>query len=356
MRKISIVVDSRTNWAKAKSICQAVKDHPDLELSLAVCSVQSRNWQDYMDGWKPDHVLDTYHDSAPGTTFGMVEQSANLMLALASYYNSAKPDVVIALTDRYETLCVAQVAALMNIHVAHVQGGEVTGTIDESIRHAVTKLSHIHFPATYRARKKIISMGEDPKFVYFVGCPASDILLQTDTYLFHMQDYILFMMHPVTTELYDNYENTVTAIKATRKAWDGELIAIGPNHDAGYLEVEKALRDEMVTVDNTHTHEHFIKLMANAKVLVGNSSAGIREACYFGTPVVDIGSRQYNRQHGSNVYHAEPSFWSIEQGIRHQKNKKYPIEYIYGDGKAGKNIADILSIIDLPPIQKRLHT
>ena len=205
MRKISIIVDSRTNWSKAKSICGAIKSHEDLQLNLAVCGPMSRNWMEQLDGWIPDNVFDTYfpyRQNGYSELYSMVEYSSNLLMALASYYREIKPDIVIALTDRYETLCVAQAAALMNIHIAHVQGGEVTGTIDESIRHAVTKLSHIHFPATKKSAKRIIRMGENANLVFNIGCPSIDLLMRVDVCdRFVKEAYILFLMHPVTTEI-----------------------------------------------------------------------------------------------------------------------------------------------------------
>jgi len=301
MRKIAIVVDSRTCWTKARSICESVSAHKDLELSLAVCGPMSKLWREYLDGWTPDNVLDTHHGD-------MIQQSAELLTALGSYFYTTKPDIVIALTDRYETLAVAQAATLMNIHIAHIQGGEVTGNIDESIRHAVTKLSHLHFPATEQSKQRIIKTGEDPKYVFNVGCPSIDLLVRVDVHERPIDSpYILFLMHPVTTELDGVYEATRAVIEGIRQAWDGLIVGVGPNHDAGYLDVWRAIKDSNLQVATTVDHETFTRLMAHTEVMVGNSSAGMREACYFATPVVDVGRRQQypKREHGRNVYGAQ---------------------------------------------------
>jgi len=350
MRKIAIIVDSRTQWTKARSVCEAIKAHDDLELSLAVCGPMSNLWREYLDGWIPNNVLDTHHGD-------MVQQSSELLEALSSYFYTTKPDIVIALTDRYETLAVAQAATLMNIHIAHIQGGEVTGNIDESIRHAVTKLSHIHFPATEQSKQRIIKMGEDPKYVYNVGCPSIDLLMRVDVSERPVEEpYILFLMHSVTTELEDVYEATRATIEGIRQAWDGLIAGVGPNHDAGYLEVWRAIKDCGLTIPHNVDHETFTRLMAHAEVMVGNSSAGIREAEQFGTPVVNVGHRQDYRERSYNVV-SNGNYWSfLHTCIEHQiGHGKYEPEQIYGNGHAGEQIADILATIDLPPIQKRIN-
>jgi len=349
MRKIAIIVDSRTNWTKARSICEAVKSHDDLELSLAVCGPMSRLWKEYLDDWTPDNVLDTYHGD-------MVQQSAELLIALGSYFYTTKPDIVIALTDRYETLAVSQAATLMNIHIAHIQGGEVTGNIDESIRHAVTKLSHIHFPATHQSAIRIMKMGENPDYVFTVGCPSIDLLTRVDiTEKVIEAPYILFLMHPVTTELDGVYEATKATIEGIRQAWDGLIAGVGPNHDAGYLDVWRAIKDCGLTIPHNVDHETFTRLMAHAEVMVGNSSAGIREAGYFGTPVVDVGSRQQYRECSHNVKSVISTTHAVSCCIRfHQVFGRFEPDFIYGNGQAGEQIAEILATIELSSIQKRI--
>jgi len=348
-RLISIVCDSRTNWTKARSICEAISAHDDIELSLAVCGPMSHLWREYLDGWIPDNVLDTHHGD-------MIQQSSELLTALQSYFSKTKP--VVALTDRYETLAVAQAATLMNIYTAHVQGGEITGNIDESIRHAVTKLSHIHFPATEQSAQRIIKMGEDSNYVFTVGCPSIDLLMRVGVTERPIKEpYILFLMHPVTTELNGVYEATKATIEGIRQAWGGLIAGVGPNHDAGYLDVWNAIKDCGLTIPHNVDHETFTRLMAHAEVMVGNSSAGIREAGIFGTPVVNVGNRQFNRERGDNIAgmfsHIRPSY--VSSAIKYQLQKgRYQPEYIYGNGYAGKQITDILATIDLPPIQKRI--
>jgi len=158
-------------------------------------------------------------------------------------------------------------------------------------------------------------------------------------------------MHPVTTELDGVYEATKATIEGIRQAWDGLIAGVGPNHDAGYLEVWRAIKDCGLTIPHNVDHETFTRLMAHAEVMVGNSSAGIREAEQFGTPVVNVGNRQQYREHSFNVFNPH----MIAEGVAYQLNYgKYEPEQIYGDGHAGEQIANILATIDLPPIQKRI--
>jgi len=199
-------------------------------------------------------------------------------------------------------------------------------------------------------------MGEDPKYVRTVGCPSIDLLSRVDiTERLVEEPYILFLMHPVTTELDGVYEATRATIECIRQAWDGEIVTIGPNHDAGYLDVWKAIKDARLIWTQQVTHENFTRLMAHAEVMVGNSSAGIREAGYFGIPVVDVGIRQQYRECSFNVI-SPITISRITKSIKFQlSHGRYPLEQIYGDGHAGEQIAEILATIDLPPIQKRIN-
>lgn len=303
--------------------------------------------------WRPDAVLDTWYDA--DSPFGMVESSQKLLLALGSYIRNNEPDLVVALTDRYETLAVAQTAMLMNVRIAHIQGGEITGSIDESIRHAVTKLSHLHFVSNKRARSVVVGkLGEDPDRVWVTGCPSIDLLLRlnvTDPPPV-LSPYLLVLHHPVTTE-YDDTRFTSSVLMEALYRTGINLHIVGPNHDAGRL----AVTDNIIQpYSSTMEHRDFVRLMAHASVMVGNSSAGIRESCYFGTPVVNVGSRQRGRHRGSNVvdagYDADEIYSQIMEQLNHGR---YLTEYLYGEGDAGEQIARILAETELPPIQKRLE-
>lgn len=385
MRKIAIVTANRADYSRVKSVLSAIQERKDLELQLIVAG---------------SHLLDHYgntvkdieRDGFPiaaripmelqGSEPLTMAKSIGLgIMEFATCFGNLKPDVVIALVDRYENFASAVAAASMNIPTAHTQGGEITGTIDESFRHAMTKLSHIHFPSTEGAKKRIIRMGEDPRYVFNVGCPATDALLSTPELttedltkqvrsLFKdpqadfdpSKPYIFVIQHPVTTE----FGGGIQQIQETLEGIKGlgiQAFMLWPNIDAGSEDVSRGIRlfklanpQEKITVLGHAPHALFVNLLRRAKCLVGNSSSGIRETSYFGVPTVNIGTRQAGREHGSNVMHVGYNREEIRGALKKQlEYGPYEKELIYGDGDAGKKIATILAEVELPGVQKRLY-
>jgi len=360
MRNIAITVDSRANYTRAATVIEAIDQHSDLNCQFIACSKFAHEWRCFTDR-SPDNVLDTYEPF--DTPISMAKSASRLINSLAECWRVKKPDIAIALTDRYETLAVAITAALLNIRVAHIQGGEITGSVDESLRHCVTKLSQIHFPATQEAAQRIIGMGENPDVVFNVGCPATDLLLRVDISTNEaVEPYVLVLYHPVTTEHNESYSQMKQVLEGVKAAWDGLVVVIGPNHDAGNYGVWQAIKEAGVRAPHSVPHDQFVNLMAHAEVMVGNSSAGIREACYFGTPVLDIGTRQLGREpRGDNVLTQLSNHysgankdigWLMKRIIR---VGRFEHEHLYGDGTAGQQIADILATMELPSLQKRFH-
>lgn len=354
MRRICLVTSCRADWTRQQTVYEAIQQHADLEPQLVQCGKwMESGGRDALSvpvDWQINNLFG--YDSP----YGMARSAAELSRELTNFWQHyPTPDIVIACTDRYETLAVASTAALMNIPVAHIQGGEVTGTIDESIRHAVTKLSHIHFPATEQARERIIKLGERPELIFNVGCPATDLLLRYPIEKSHNADpHLVVLQHPVTTEYRTNYSHMKRLLEACQRTELKMLIYV-PNHDADYTAIDEATRKLGLTAFKTTTHEAFAHHMHHAAVMVGNSSAGIREACYFGTPVVNVGTRQNKRERGSNVldtsYDTEEIYQAIHKQLQHGK---YEPEYIYGDGHAGEQIAEVLATIDMPGPQKKI--
>jgi UDP-hydrolysing UDP-N-acetyl-D-glucosamine 2-epimerase len=279
--------------------------------------------------------------------------------------------------DRYETLATAVAASYMNIPVAHVQGGEVTGSIDEKVRHAVTKLSDLHLVATQKAAERVIRMGENPNSVYVTGCPSIDLAaeivsdpgLDFDPFEKYggvgapvdlSGGYLVVMQHPVTTEYELAREHVFETLHAVR---DSGLPTLWfwPNVDAGSDGTSNGIRTfrEIEKPDNIHFFKNmsptdFLRLIYNGRCLVGNSSVGIREASFLGVPVVNIGSRQSGRDRGRNVLDVDYDRGEIGEAIRHhRRNGRYPQDTLYGDGKAGTRIAELLTEAPLR-IEKRL--
>lgn len=312
------------------------------------------------------------------TPLTMAKSTGVGLLELTTVFDRLQPDVVLTVGDRFETMATAIAAAYMNIPLAHTMGGEVTGTIDESIRHAVTKLAHIHFPANDEAAKRIVRLGEDPGTVHMVGCPRMDIVaeiavlhrdslnadfLQTEgvgTTLDFTKPYLLAMQHPVTTE-YGQGELQINETLAALVKLGVQTAMLWPNADAGSEDIARGMRKFRECHSNAPIRFYknlplntFIPLMMHTACMIGNSSAAIREGSFLGVPAVNIGTRQHGRTHGPNVKEVGYDRADIIDAVKAQlAHGPYTNAPLYGDGNAGKRIADILSTCPLS-IQKRI--
>lgn len=371
MKRICVYTCNRSEYSRLKSVMRAIVRHKDLELKIVVSGshllsrfgMTVRDIEE--DGFMIDERIYTVIDG--GTLETMTKSTGLAIIELSTYFSRIKPDLLLVIGDRYDLLPAVVCAALQNIPIAHIQGGERTGTIDESIRHVVTKFSHLHFPATEGSRDFIIQLGEKPENVIVSGCPAIDLLLESEVMsratLFEKlaertkmgslpdphSDYLLLVQHPVTTEhseAYDQMMETLMAIHRLKK----QTIMMAPNIDTGSDPMSAAIRKVKNDFDSSYLYSYrhmpidiFFNLMRHASCMIGNSSAGIRESGYFGTPVLNIGSRQKNREYGKNVMNVGCNRIEIEKGIRAQlEHGPYPVEQIYGTGRAGEMIAEKL--------------
>lgn len=381
MRKVCVVIGSRANYSSIKSAMGAIQDHPDLELQvIAGASALLDRYGTVAsfvekDGFEINARVFMLIEGENPTT--MAKSTGLGLLELPTVFENLGPDIVLTVGDRFETMATTLAAAYMNIPIAHTMGGEVSGTIDESIRHAVTKFAHIHFPACEDAKERIIKLGERPESVHNVGCPRIDLVADI------LNDYengineeifehgvggeidldarfLMVSQHPVTTEFGDG-EKQITETLGAIKELNCSAIILWPNADAGSAGIARGMRKwrEKGLDENMHFFKNlpistYVKLMRKTSCLVGNSSSGIREGAFIGTPAVDIGTRQNGRQQGNNVINVEYDKNEIKKAISYQiENGSYEREPIYGDGKAGKRIADILSEVELS-VQKRI--
>ena len=382
MREICVVVGSRANYSSIKSAMRAIQAHSDLKLQLVVgASALLDRFGSVVevieaDGFEPDAKVNMIIEG--GTPVTMAKSTGLGLLELPTIFDLLKPDIVISVGDRFETMATAIAAAYMNIPLAHTMGGEVTGTIDESIRHAVTKLAHIHFPANQQAADRIIRMGEDPDTVHVVGCPRIDLvaeIAQSDGQLperawleyegvgGHIdldEPFLLVSQHPVTTE-YGQGERQITETLMALHKLKMPTIMLWPNVDAGSEDVARGMRrfrehyhHDYVRFYKNFPVETFVRLMARCACMVGNSSAAVREGAFLGVPAVNVGTRQMGRERGHNVIDVDHDRERIMDAIQRQlHNGRYPPDPIYGDGHAGERIADILSRCEFR-IQKRI--
>ncbi len=363
-KRICVLVTARPSYSRIRTALKAINEHPDLELQLVVAA--SALLDRYgnaikvieQDGFEIKArvymVLEGENlvTSAKSTGLGLVE--------LATVFDNLGPDAVVTVADRYETLATAVAAAYMNIPVVHVQGGEVTGSIDEKVRHAVTKLSNLHLVSTKLARERVIRLGEEPDSVVQTGCPSIDIAAEVarrpdfDFDVFKKYGgvgdtvdlstgYFVVMQHPGTTE-YDEALHQVEETLHAVKELGLPALWFWPNPDAGSDGTSKGIRQFREREHPADFHffrnmnpEDFLRLLVHSKGIIGNSSVAIRECSYLGVPAVNIGSRQQGRERGANVIDVEHDRHAIASAVRrHLSGERPKRDTLYGTGQAGE--------------------
>lgn len=374
-RKIAVVITARPSYSRIKTVLQAIKNHPNLELQLIVAASalldRYGSAVNYMinDGFdiaaKVFNVLEGENLAAAAKTTGIG------ILELSSVFENLKPDVVVTVADRFETMATAIAASYMNIPLAHVQGGEVTGNIDEKVRHAITKLADYHFTASESAKNRVLLLGEEEDAVFNTGCPSIDLAdevlknpaLDFDPYQKYggvgeqpdlSNGYVVVMQHPVTTEYQDSRKHIDQTLNILPHV-NLPVLWFWPNVDAGADGTSAGIRSFREKHDLNHVHffknmagDDFLRLLKNSKCLIGNSSVGIRECAYLGVPVINIGSRQNKRDRGHNVIDVEYNTNQILEALQqHLNNPNIPSSNVYGGGDAGVKIANLLETLPL---------
>ncbi len=370
-RKVCVVVTARPSYARIRTALEALRARDDVELQIInVASTLLHRYGEVVkvieqDGfditWRIHSILEGENlvTQAKSTAIGLAETATAL--------ENLRPDVVVTIADRFETIATAIAATYMNIPLAHVQGGEVTGNIDDRVRHAVTKMADMHLVASKGAADFVIGMGEHPDSVYLTGCPSVDIAakalqdpqLPEDFFArfggvggeFDLRaGYLVVMQHPVTTEYEQAYEQAEETLRAISELGMPTLW-FWPNVDAGSDATSKAIRvwRERGLLPNVHFFrnvppEDFYRILINSKGIVGNSSVAIRECSWLGVPAVNIGNRQVSRERGPNVIDVPHDSAAIREAIRtHLAHGPYPQTPLYGDGRAGERIAEVLA-------------
>lgn len=377
-RRVCVVLVDRANYGRLKPVIRAIDERPDLELQILAAGtmVLERFGQPVdvvrQDGFRIDGEA---YIEVEGSTPATMAKSVGLgVIEFAGEFQRLNPDVVLLIGDRYEALAAAIAAAYMNLCVAHIQGGEVSGSIDESARHAITKFAQFHFPSTQRSADYIVRMGERPASVLAIGCPSSDIARVMDRSLpaevlnargggaaiDPADPFLLVIFHPTTTEYGGERAQMEQMLEALRRIAMPTAL-LWPNIDAGSDHVSKAVRvfrDRekpawLRTLVNL-TPENYLKVLANTACAVGNSSSFVRDAGYFGTPVALVGARQHGRETDQHVTRVAPVADDIEAAIRAQLAAgRYDPSTLYGDGYAAERIARKLAELE-PYVQKRL--
>ena len=381
MRNIAVVLVDRANYGRIKPVMQAMQRHPEINLQVLVTGTmlleRFGNAVDVVenDGFTIDErVYIELEGSVPAT---MVKSIGLAVIELGSAFDRMKPDLVLVIGDRYEAMGAAISAVYQNICLIHVQGGEVTGSIDESTRHAITKLAHYHFPSTLQSARNIITMGEPEENVFCLGCPSADVVadavanrpadydqvldaIGVGPHININKEYLLVLFHPVTTEFGGSAAQTEQLLAALKQSGK-QTILIWPNIDAGSDGVSKAIRGFRELNRDVPLHcyknfepERYIPLINDAACLIGNSSSFIRDASFLGTPVVLVGSRQDGRERSDAVVRVEATQDAILNGINQQLDHgRYAVSELYGKTGTSEAIANQIAKLE-PYSQKKL--
>ena len=375
-RKIFIVTERRADFSRFKPIIKLIKLSKNLDYDLVVTG--NHILKEYgntineikKENFKIFKTFKMFLKNRENDGSEMVHGLGIAIQELSKIVKKSNPDIILSGFDIAANLAVTIVGAHMNIPVAHIQGGEVSGTIDESIRHAMSKFSHYHFVSNLDAKIRLIKMGEIKKNIYIVGCPSIDALNQeallSKEYIkkkFSIdldEKYLILIQHPVTSEIRSN-EQISNTLKALGKFNIAKLI-IFPNNDAGSKKIIKVLKNSKFKIVKTLNLREYKTLLSNASLLVGNSSSGIHEAATYKLPVVNIGSRQNGRLKSINVVNANYSTQDIIKKIKFVLNNlqfKRRIKSIknpYGDGNSAKKIVSYLSKVKIDKIiiQKKI--
>ena len=378
MKRILYVSGSRADYGLMRFVLSRIRDHPGMDLRIAATGMHLMPEFGYTldeirrDGFTCVPVNVTYEqDSRESMALfigGFIREFVGLI-------RSCRPDIILLLGDRGEMLGAAIAGAYLGIPVAHIHGGEVTSTADESARHAITKLSHVHLAATEKSAERIVKMGEDPRHVFMVGAPgleeihqlpAASVQAVADRYgIDRSIPFILVIQHPVPLEPGDPAERMETTLKAACSL-PYPVIVLYPNADAGgraMIEVIKKYETgTKIRAFTSIDHADYLALLQLSSVIVGNSSSGIIEAPSFGVPAVNIGTRQQGREQGANVintgYYEDGIAAAIYRALSDDvfRRKVKAATNPYGKGNSSRKIVEILETIDPTPdlLQKRM--
>ncbi|MCI8282114.1 MAG: UDP-N-acetylglucosamine 2-epimerase (hydrolyzing) [Lachnospiraceae bacterium] len=364
MKKIMFITGTRADYGKLKYLMKAVEADSKFENYIFVCGMhllpQYGNTYNGIinEGFRYVHIArGINYTSDMGINLG------NTINYLSGYIHDVKPDMIVVHGDRIDALAGAIVGALNNIWVAHIEGGEISGTIDESIRHAVSKFAHFHFVANQDAAKRLIQLGENKENIFVIGSPDIDVMLSDDLpdfaevkrwYELRFDKYAIVIYHPVTTEV-STLAKKVDSLMGALSESGRKYVIIYPNNDTGteviISRIEQVRATEKFEVYKTLKFEYFLTLLKNADFIIGNSSAGVREACVYGIPAIDIGTRQKERYDTNilkNIRHCGESKQEILEAINYISDKRYQIpSTAYGKGNSTELFMRVLKNNDL---------
>ena len=370
VKRILFLTGTRADFGKLKPLISAVDASHDFDYLIAITGMHlsERYGNTQVEIEKARFTKrTTFANSDPRQRMDVV--LANTIAGLAPVINDYRPDLLVVHGDRIEALAGAIAGALNNVRVAHIEGGEFSGTIDESLRHAITKLSHLHFVANQSASQIVQQLGEDSSTIFIIGSPEIDIMLSPDLpsidsvkqhYEVPFAEYAILLFHSVTTEK-ERLANDIAEVVESAKRSGDQFVVIYPNNDAGsdviFREYEGLVNNRSFRLIPSMRFEAFQTLLKNANYILGNSSSGVREAPVHGTPSINVGSRQSGRASDTLIINVPPDVKSISQAIANSATMKRIPTLSFGDGKAAERFLEALrsTVLWQSPLQKRFH-
>ena len=367
MKKILFLTGTRADFGKIKSLISILDNHQEFETFVFVTGMHLQKEYGYTlieierCNFKNVHAFENHtHETTMDLTL------AKTIEGFSSYCKQINPDLIVIHGDRVETLAGAIVGSLNNILVAHIEGGELSGTVDELIRHSVTKLSHIHFVSNHEAAKRLTQMGEMKSSIFTIGSPDIDIMSSDDLpteesvkeyYQIDFDQYAIVMFHPVTTEAKQMQQYAADFVESLL-GFDENFVVIFPNNDLGSKHIidayQKINDNPKFRIFPSLRFEYFLVLLKNAKFIIGNSSAGIREAPYYGIPIINIGTRQQNRTLNADIINVDYQKENIIKALHSVINHKIsPVNNDFGKGNSAVLFLNSLLTSDILKINQQ---
>ncbi len=368
VRRVMFLTGTRADFGKLKPLIRALHADPQFDVHVFITGM---------------HMLTRYgytclevEKSGFGNLHKYINQNLNdamdhvlakTISGLSDYVREVKPELMVIHGDRVEALAAASVGAFNNILTAHIEGGEVSGTIDESVRHAVTKLAHVHFVANEAAKRRLIQLGEQENSIHVIGSPDIDVMESTDLpaldevrkqYQIGFTGYSVVLFHPVTTEVED-LARQVRILVDELLASGLNYVVVYPNNDTGsdtiFNEYRRLEGNSRFRIFPSMRFEYFLTLLKYADFIIGNSSAGIREAPHFGTPTINLGSRQKRRAVAKSIADTPISSETIREAIKSVSNTRHPPEQLFGRGDSARRFHQVLNSAQFWDIRLQKH-
>lgn len=368
INSILFVTGTRADFGKIKPLLSILKARTEIKISILVTGMHLQT--------KYGRTIREVEKSNLGEVFTFLNRSGDdlpelilskTIIGMSDYIKEIRPELIVVHGDRVESLAAAIVGNFNNIHVLHIEGGEVSSTLDEVMRHCITKLAHLHCVSNSSAKNRVLAMGEDPNSVFTIGSPEVDIMFSDDlplkkTVLEHYEisfsEYAIFLYHPVSNEL-SNLNHNLEVLRKILISAKYNFICIYPNNDMGSFEILNMLNS---IKDFSHLKllpsmrfEYFLTALKNAKFILGNSSVGVREAPVFGLPSINVGSRQLSRSTAPTIINVDYEFESILESINLVSRIPRVPNFGFGEGGTAEKFLEIITSdsIDKIPIQKK---